>query len=49
MLIVQSGVVAGDSIVRPRESGAEDNWDTVGRATERSQSPAPTVEEIMLE
>jgi hypothetical protein len=28
---------------------AEDNWDTVGGATERSRNPAPTVEEIVLE
>jgi hypothetical protein len=27
----------------------EDNWDTVGRPTERSLSPAPTVEEVVPE
>jgi hypothetical protein len=31
------------------DQGAEDNWDTVGGATERSRSPAPTVEEIVPE
>jgi hypothetical protein len=31
----------------PADQGEEDNWDTVGEATERSLSPAPTVEEIM--
>jgi hypothetical protein len=31
------------------DQGAEDNWDAVGGATERSRSPAPTVEEIVLE
>jgi hypothetical protein len=29
------------------DEGAEDNWDTVGGATERSRNPAPTVEEIV--
>jgi hypothetical protein len=27
--------------------GAEDNWDTMGGPTERSRSPAPTLEEIV--
>jgi hypothetical protein len=31
------------------DQGAEDNWDTVGEATERSRNPAPTIEEIVLE
>jgi hypothetical protein len=29
------------------DQGAEDNWDTVGGPTERSLSPAPTVEEVV--
>jgi hypothetical protein len=33
----------------PADHGEEDNWDTVGGATERSLSPAPTVEDTMLE
>jgi hypothetical protein len=33
----------------PTDQGGEDNWDTVGGATERSLSPAPTVEETMPE
>jgi hypothetical protein len=33
----------------PVDQGAEDNWDTVGGATERGRSPAPTVEEIVPE
>jgi hypothetical protein len=31
------------------DQGEEDNWDTVGGATERSLSPAPTVEETVPE
>jgi hypothetical protein len=31
------------------DQGAEDNWDTVGGAIERSRSPAPTIEEIVPE
>jgi hypothetical protein len=31
------------------DQGAEDNWDTMGGVTERSRSPAPTVEEIVPE
>jgi hypothetical protein len=31
------------------DQGAEENWDTVGGATERSCSPAPTIEEIVPE
>jgi hypothetical protein len=31
------------------DQGGEDNWDTVGRPTERSLSPAPTVEEVVPE
>jgi hypothetical protein len=31
----------------PIDLGEEDNWDTVGGATERSRNPAPTVEEIV--
>jgi hypothetical protein len=27
----------------------EDDWDTVGGATKRSRSPAPTIEEIVPE
>jgi hypothetical protein len=33
----------------PADQGEEDNWDTVGRATERSLSLAPTVEETVPE
>jgi hypothetical protein len=33
----------------PADQGEEDNWDTVGGATERSLSPAPTVEETVRE
>jgi hypothetical protein len=29
----------------PVDQGEEDDWDTVGKPTERSRSPAPTVEE----
>jgi hypothetical protein len=49
MLTIDFGVVAGHSIIRPRRSGEEDNWDTVGGATERSLSPAPTIEETVPE
>jgi hypothetical protein len=31
----------------PADQGEEDDWDTVGRPTERSISPAPTIEEIV--
>jgi hypothetical protein len=31
------------------DQGEEDNWDMVGGATERSLSPAPTVEETVPE
>jgi hypothetical protein len=31
------------------DQGGEDNWDTVGGPTERSLSPAPTVEEVVPE
>jgi hypothetical protein len=33
----------------PVDLGEEDDWDTVGGATERSLSPAPTVEEVVPE
>jgi hypothetical protein len=33
----------------PTGQEEEDNWDTVGGATERSLSPAPTVEEVVPE
>jgi hypothetical protein len=33
----------------PADQRGEDNWDTVGGATERSLSPAPAVEEIVSE
>jgi hypothetical protein len=33
----------------PAYQGDEDNWDTVGGATERSLSPAPTIEEVVPE
>jgi hypothetical protein len=31
----------------PVDQGEEDDWDTVGELTERSCSPAPTVEELV--
>jgi hypothetical protein len=31
------------------DQGDEQNWDTVGGATERSLSPAPTIEEVVPE
>jgi hypothetical protein len=31
----------------PANQGEEDVWDTVGGATERSHSPAPTIEETV--
>jgi hypothetical protein len=31
----------------PADLGEEDDWDTVGGATERSRSPAPTIEETV--
>jgi hypothetical protein len=31
----------------PVDLGEGDNWDTVGELTERSRSPAPTVEELV--
>jgi hypothetical protein len=31
----------------PVDQAGEDDWDTVGGATERSLSPAPTVEEVV--
>jgi hypothetical protein len=33
----------------PVDQGGEDDWDTVGGATERSLSPAPIVEEVVPE
>jgi hypothetical protein len=33
----------------PMDQGGEDDWDTVGGATERSHSPAPTMEEAVPE
>jgi hypothetical protein len=33
----------------PVDLGEEGNWDTVGGVTERSLSPAPTVEEVVPE
>jgi hypothetical protein len=32
----------------PVDQGDEETWDMVGGATERSLSPAPTVEEVVL-
>jgi hypothetical protein len=49
MLTVDFGVFTGHSIVQPRGSWGEDNWDIVGGATERSLSPAPAVEETVPE
>jgi hypothetical protein len=31
----------------PADQGDEENWDTVGGATERSLSPTPTIEEAV--
>jgi hypothetical protein len=31
----------------PVDQGEEDDWDTVGGATKRSRSPAPTIEETV--
>jgi hypothetical protein len=31
----------------PVDQGEGDDWDTVGKPTERSRSPAPTVEELV--
>jgi hypothetical protein len=31
------------------DQGGEENWDMVGGATERSLSPAPTIEEVVPE
>jgi hypothetical protein len=33
----------------PVAQGGEENWDTMGRATERSLSPNPTIEEVVPE
>jgi hypothetical protein len=33
----------------PVDQGDKEIWDTVGGATERSLSPAPTVEEVVPE
>jgi predicted secreted protein len=33
----------------PADQGDEEDWDTVGGATERSLSPAPAVEEVVPE
>jgi hypothetical protein len=33
----------------PADQGGDDNWDTMGGATERSLSPAPTIEETVPE
>jgi hypothetical protein len=33
----------------PADQGDEEDWDTVGGTTERSLSPAPTIEEAVLE
>jgi hypothetical protein len=33
----------------PADQGDEENWDTVGGATERSLSPTPTIEEVVPE
>jgi hypothetical protein len=52
MLTVEFGAVVGYPVVRPcilGIQGGEENWDTVGGATERSLSPAPTVEEVVPE
>jgi hypothetical protein len=52
MLTVEFGAVVGYPVVRPYRlgiQGGEENWDTVGGATERSLSPAPTIEEVVPE
>jgi hypothetical protein len=33
----------------PVDQGEGDDWDTVGEPTERSRSPAPTVEELVAQ
>jgi hypothetical protein len=33
----------------PVDQGEGDDWDTVGELTERSRSPAPTVEELVAQ
>jgi hypothetical protein len=44
MLIVEwQEILSSD----PADQGEEDDWDTVGGATERSRSTAPTIEEIV--
>jgi hypothetical protein len=49
MLTIEFGVVADIPSSDPVDQGEEDNWDTVGGATERSLSPAPTIEEVVPE
>jgi hypothetical protein len=46
MLIVELQEIPSSD---PIDLGEEDDWDTVGGATERSRGPAPTVEEIVPE
>jgi hypothetical protein len=47
MLAVEFGVVARYPVVRPADQGGEEDWDTVGGATERSLIPPPAVEEVV--
>jgi hypothetical protein len=46
MLTVEVQEILSSDLVN---QGEEDDWDTVGRATERSLSPAPTVVEVVPE
>jgi hypothetical protein len=40
-------LLVGDSASDPVDQGDEGDWETVGEPTERSRSPAPTMEELM--
>jgi hypothetical protein len=42
MLTTEFRVLAGDSAFRPRRSGGEGDWETVGEPAERNRSPAPS-------
>jgi hypothetical protein len=46
MLTVESQEIPSSD---PVDQGEEDDWDTVGGATERSRNPAPTMEEVVPE
>jgi hypothetical protein len=46
VLIVESQKIPSSD---PVDQGVEGDWDIVGEATERSLSPAPTVEEVVPE